>query len=163
MTVVVIHVLLLFVKRAYCGKTLCLPWRKRSSKGELFLNRGEVPSQIAQLLANRFPHFLCCLFPAAAELKKITVRLLAVSAGLPAIRRIVQLVKELFGVFPCFVEQGCVLGIPDVGRCTGRVYNHGSTVAAVSLIIVIFVFCGLCYGAQNHLIDLTQNLWCQSV
>lgn len=86
------------------------------------------------------------------------MRLLAIGAGLAAIRRIMQLVQQFFRVLPGLVEQRRVLRIADIGRRAGGIHNHGAAVAACRRIVVIVMRRFLAHTVQNHLVDLPQHL-----
>jgi len=142
----VIHVFLLFVVRADGCKTGRFPLGKSPAQSELFFNGGKVSRQMAQLFSDRLADLLCRLLATAAELQEIPMRLGAVSAWLAAVGRIMQLVQELFRVFPGFVEQRCVLRVANIGGCAGSVHDHGTAVAAVSMAVVVTVLLFLCFG-----------------
>ena len=149
----VVHVLLLLIERPDRCETVAFSLGKGSAQSNLSVNGGQVSSQIAQLFPNRFADLLRRLLTAAAELKKIPVRLSAVGAGLFPVGRIIQLVQQLFCVFPSLVEKRCVLRVADVGGRAGGVHNHGAAVAAISAVVIILVRRFLLHCTQDHLID----------
>ena len=87
------------------------------------------------------------MFAASAVFQIILSGALAVGAGLLPIRRVMEAVQQLFGVFSGFIEQGNILRVSDMRRRTGSVCDHGTTVAAGSgtliFIVVLLRFCRL--------------------
>lgn len=115
------------------------------------------------LFADDFTNLFGCFLSAAAELQKITMRLLAVGAGFSPICRIMQRVQQFFRVFSGFIEQRIILWIPNVGRRAGGIYDHGAAVATVRMIVIVVMPFPLLGRIQNHLVDLTQHLLCQTL
>ena len=99
--------------------------------------------KIRQLFSNRFARHFCSMFAAFCVLQIVFPGALAVGAGLLPVRRIMENIQKLFGVLSGLVEQGNILGIPDIGRCTSGIYDHSTAVAASSRtairVIVILV------------------------
>ena len=94
-----------------------------------------------------------------AELEKIFVGLLAIGTGFPAICRIMKDIQKFFRVFTSLIQQRRILRVPNVGRRTGCIHDHGTTVAAPSGIIsAIILLVRLTNCVKNHLIDLAQYL-----
>lgn len=60
---------------------------------------------------------------------------LAVGAGFPAILRFVEHIHQLFRL----VEQGNILGILDIRRRTGRVYDERAAVPVVAARIIVML------------------------
>ena len=141
---VVIHVLLLLVDGSQRIQPLHLPVGQGLPKKELAVNRFQIPLEIAQLLSNGFAGHFCGVFAASCVLQVVFPGALAVGAGLLSFCRVMEHVQELLGVLSGLVEQGNVLGIPDIGGRTGGVHDHSAAVSTSSRsiirVIVILVF-----------------------
>ena len=133
---VVIHVLLLLVDASQRIQPLHLPVSQGLPKKELTVNRFQIPLEIAQLPSNGFAGHFCGVFAASHIFQIIFSGALAVGAGLLAIGRIMKNVQELFCVLSGFVEQGNILGIPNVGGRTGGVHDHGAAVTTLARIMI---------------------------
>ena len=148
MGVVILHVLLLLVDGPDGIQTFCLPYIQDFSKRQLAINGIKVAPEVGQLFSNGFAGHLGSMLAASGVFQVILPGALAVGAGLLSLCGIMENIQKLLGVLSGLVEQGNVLGIPDIGRCAGGVYDHSTAVAASSRtlirVIVILVLDFLC-------------------
>ena len=122
------------------------------------------------MLSSGFTSRLRSVLAASRVFQIIFPGAFTISAGLLPIRRIMKNVQKILGILSSLVEQGIVLGIPDIGRSASGVHDHSATASACSrltvrIIIVIlgFSFSGLpllCVP-NDHFIDLAQHFRCQ--
>ena len=165
---VVIHVLLLLVDASQRIQPLHLPVSQGHPKKELTVNRLQIPLEIAQLLSNGFAGHFCGVFAASDIFQIIFPGALAVGAGFLPVCRIMENIQKFFSVFSGFVEQGNILGIPNVEGRTGGIYNHGTAISPRSWGIVRVIILGLGFFCltrfcvpHDHFVDLTKDLRCQ--
>ena len=164
--VVIIHVLLLLIDGADRIQTFHLPCGQGFSKGQFAIYGIEVTPEISQLLSDCFAGHLGGMLATSCVFQVIFPGTLAVSAWLLPIRGIMEIIQKRLGVLSGLIEKRNILGITDIGRCTGGVHNHGAAVSACSwmiarVIIVIpgfgLFFLTLLCVLYDHLIDLTQH------
>lgn len=85
----------------------------------------------------------------------------AVGAWLLTIGGAVEYIQQFFCVFTSFVQQRDILRIPDVGRRTGGIHDHGAAVSAVTGFVVAILFhIGFLH---NHFVDFCQDFRCQTL
>ena len=72
------------------------------------------------------------MLAAADILQVVFSSALAVCTWLLAVGRVVEKIQQLFGVFSGFIQQGNILGIPDIGQSAGGIYYHGTAISAIA-------------------------------
>ena len=104
--------------------------------------RKRLTPEVGQLFSNGFAGHLGSMLAASGVFQVILPGTLAVGAGLLPICGIMENIQKLFGVLSGLVEQGNVLGIPNIGGRTGGIYNHGAAVTTLARIMirVIIIF-----------------------
>ena len=103
---------------------------------KLTFNRLQVSFEITQLFSNGFAGHFDGVFAASCVFQVIFPGTLAVSPGLHPICGIMESIQKLLCVFSGLIEQRNVLGITNIGRRAGGVYNHSAAVAASSRTVI---------------------------
>lgn len=136
MGTVIMHILLLLINGANRIQTFHLSRGQRFSKGQFAINGIQVTPEVSQLFSNCFAGHLGGMLAASCVFQVIFPGALAVSAGLLPVCRIMENIQKFLGVLSGLIDQRNVLGIPDIGRCTGGVYDHSAAVAASSRTVI---------------------------
>ena len=92
--------------------------------------------EAGQLLFNGSADHFCSMLAASCVFQVILAGALAAGAGLSAGGGVMKNIKEPFSMLSGLIQQGNVLRIPDVGRCTGSIHDHGAAVVAAPRMVV---------------------------
>ena len=68
------------------------------------------------------------MLAAADILQTVFSGTLAIAARLLAVSGVVENIQQFFSIFPCFIEQRDILGIPNIGRYAGGIHDHCTAV-----------------------------------
>ena len=140
MGAVIVHVLLLLIDGADRIQTFHLAHGQRFSERQLAINGIKVAPEVGQLFSNGFAGHLEGMLAASGVFHIVLPGTFAVAAGLLPVRGIMENIQKLLGVLSGLIEQGNILRIPDIGRCTGGVYDHSAAVAASSRTAIRVIF-----------------------